>query len=288
MAQPLIRKRRISFICGDCRELLKRIPSNSIQCAVTSPPYWGLRDYGHKNQIGKEDKLETYIQELGRIFEEVKRVLKPTGVLWLNLGDGYTSGNRDYRDEDTKYPARFLKKRPRTPVGLKEKDLLGIPWRVAFMLQNGDWFLRNDIIWHKPNAMPESVKDRPNRNHEYVFLFTKSSNYYFRKASLKSNTEKTLRSVWTIINKGSKSTVHSATFPEELVKICLLTSTRANNLVIDPFMGVGTVGRVCSDLNRRFIGIELNKRYIKTAKNLLKVHKKTRLGRSKKIRAKSN
>lgn len=273
MPHPLIRKRRISFVCGDCRELLKRIPSNSIQCIVTSPPYWGLRDYGHKKQIGKEDKLDMYLEELGNIFKEIKRVLKPNGVLWLNLGDGYTSGNRDYRDEDAKYPARFLKKRPRTPQGLKEKDLLGIPWRVAFLLQKSGWYLRNDIIWHKPNAMPESVTDRPNRNHEYIFLFTKSNKYYFKKDGLKSSRDVALRSVWTIINKGSRSTVHSATFPEELVKICLLSSTRKNSLVLDPFMGVGTVGRVCSDLDRKFIGIELNKKYVKSAKRLLKEHK---------------
>lgn len=270
MPQPLIRKRRISFLCGDSRELLKRIPSNSIQSIVTSPPYWGLRDYGHKKQIGIEEKLDVYLQELGDIFKEVQRVLKPTGVLWLNLGDGYTSGNRNYRDEDSKYPARFLKKRPKTPDGLKEKDLLGIPWRVAFLLQQQGWFLRNDIIWHKPNSMPESVKDRPNRNHEYIFLLSKSNKYYFKKNWIKDDGDKALRSVWSINNKGSKSTVHSATFPEELVRICLLSSTRKNGLVVDPFMGIGTVGRVCDQLNRRFIGIDLNKRYVKSAKKLLK------------------
>ena len=267
-SKPRSSKSKVNFVCGDSREFLKTVQSNSAQCIITSPPYWGLRDYGHKRQIGIEDTLQGYLDELRGVFTEVKRILKPNGVLWLNIGDGYTSGNRDYRDGDTKYQARFLKKRPRTPNGLKEKDLLGIPWRVAFMLQTDGWFLRNDIVWHKPNSMPESVKDRPNRNHEYVFLMTKTKKYFFSKAQLKDSNKNSIRSVWTINNKASKSTVHSATFPEELVKICLLASTKKNSLVIDPFMGIGTVGRVCKKLDRKFLGIDINKKYVRSAISL--------------------
>jgi site-specific DNA-methyltransferase (cytosine-N4-specific) len=273
MPKPLLRKRRISFLCGDSRHLLSLIPSNSINCIITSPPYWGLRDYGHPDQIGLEDSLENYLKDLKDIFAEAKRILKSTGVLWLNIGDGYTSGARNYRDADAKYPSRFLKKRPKTPKGLKEKELLGLPWRIAFMLQQDGWYLRNDVVWHKPNSMPESVKDRPYRNHEYLFMMTKSKRYYFNKSRLKDQNDNVLRSVWSIKNRSSKSTIHSATFPEELVSVCLLSSTRKNHLVLDPFAGVGTVGRVSYKFDRRFVGIDINKKFVQQAKKIFKEYK---------------
>ena len=153
-----------------------------LQCIVTSPPYWGLRDYGIKGQIGLEEKLQQYINKLVSVFAEAKRVLRDDGVFWLNIGDGYTSGNRGYRAPDKKNPARAMSVRPDTPEGLKPKDLLGIPWRLALALQADGWFLRSDIIWNKPNAMPESVKDRPTRSHEYVFMFTKKEKYYYTRS----------------------------------------------------------------------------------------------------------
>src|SRR5260221_10274952 len=140
-------KKQITIHRGDSREILKRIKSNSIQCVVTSPPYWGLRDYGHKDQLGLEPSIVDYFAEMKKVFCEIKRILRHDGVFWLNVGDGYTSGNRTYRAPDTRYASRFLKKRPRTPDGLKEKELLGLPWRLAFMLQNEGWYLRSDIIW---------------------------------------------------------------------------------------------------------------------------------------------
>jgi len=167
------------IIQGDAASILKSIPDNSVQCAITSPPYWGLRDYKIDGQIGLEDQLSAFINKLVSVFSEMKRILKDDGIFWLNIGDGYTSGNRKVRAPDKKNPARAMKVRPDTPLGLKPKDLLGIPWRLAFAVQSDGWYLRNDIIWHKPNAMPESVKDRPSRCHEYLFMFTKSEKYYY-------------------------------------------------------------------------------------------------------------
>lgn len=259
-----LNKVKLDILNGDCRILLKTLQSNSIQCIITSPPYWGLRDYGHQDQIGLESELNEYLFQLNIVFNELYRILKKDGIFWLIIGDGYTSGNRKYRAPDTKYPARYLAVRPNNPKGLKDKSLIGIPWRLAFLLQENGWCLRNDIIWHKPNAMPESVKDRPFRNHEYIFMFSKSTKYYFNMATLKDSENKTLRSVWSIKNS-SKSTVHSATFPKELVKYCINSSTKINDIVLDPFCGIGTVGNVCIESKRRFIGIELNETYVNEA-----------------------
>ena len=170
------------IIESDAILALQKLPSASVRGIVTSPPYWGLRDYGIKGQIGLEEKLQQYINKLVSVFAEAKRVLRDDGVFWLNIGDGYTSGNRGYRAPDKKNPARAMSVRPDTPEGLKPKDLLGIPWRLALALQADGWFLRSDIIWNKPNAMPESVKDRPTRSHEYVFMFTKKEKYYYTRS----------------------------------------------------------------------------------------------------------
>jgi len=160
---------------GDVFHVLSKLPDESVQCVITSPPYWGLRDYGYEGQIGLETTLHQFINRLVAVFGEIRRVLKKDGTLWLNIGDGYTSGNRGYRAPDKKNPARAMSVRPDTPEGLKPKDLLGIPWRLAFALQDDGWYLRSDIVWNKPNALPESVKDRPTRSHEFLFLLSKSS-----------------------------------------------------------------------------------------------------------------
>ena len=165
------------IIVGDSRQVLEQFPDKTFQCCITSPPYWGLRDYGVTGQIGAEMDLNEYIQNITAVFREVRRVLKDDGTFWLNVGDAYTSGNRTWRDTDRKNPARSMTYRPPTPAGLKPKDLIGIPWKLAFALQADGWFLRSDIIWHKPNCQPESVKDRPTRSHEYVFLLTKNEDY---------------------------------------------------------------------------------------------------------------
>lgn len=252
-----------TVIEGDSYVVLQKIASNSAQCVVTSPPYWGLRDYNIDGQIGLEESLTQYINRLVAVFSEVKRILKEDGIFWLNIGDGYTSGNRGYRAPDKKNPARAMSIRPDTPDGLKPKDLLGIPWRLAFALQDDGWYLRSDIIWNKPNAMPESVKDRPTRAHEYMFMLTKNEKYYYDYKSMQEN-GRNRRSVWNI-NTVPFAEAHFATFPPALIEPCILSSTRSGDLVLDPFFGAGTVGLVCQKHDRDYIGIELNPEYINIA-----------------------
>ena len=257
---------------GDAREVIERLPNASVQCAITSPPYWGLRDYGISGQIGLEESLASYLNDLTRIFSEVRRVLKPDGILWLNIGDGYTSGNRGWRAPDKKNPNRAMSTRPNNPPGLKDKELLGVPWRLAFALQADGWYLRSDIIWNKPNVMPESVKDRPTRAHEYLFMLTKSEQYRYHYDRVKETTEtreyRNRRTVWNI-NTAPSNGGHIASFPEELVEPCVLASTQPGEWVLDPFFGIGTVGLTCQRLERHFIGIELNPEYVREAQRLL-------------------
>jgi site-specific DNA-methyltransferase (adenine-specific) len=255
------------IIEGDSYIALQKLADESVQCVVTSPPYWGLRDYGFKGQIGLEGQLQLYINNLLSVFREVKRVLSSDGILWLNIGDGYTSGNRGYRAPDKKNPARAMSIRPDTPTGLKPKDLLGVPWRLAFALQADGWYLRSDIIWNKPNAMPESVKDRPTRAHEYVFMLTKNEKYFYDYEAIKEN-NRNKRTVWNI-NTMPFPEAHFATFPPDLIFPCIMSSTRLNDYVLDPFFGSGTVGEVASQHGRRFVGIELNPEYIEISWNRL-------------------
>lgn len=268
---PKLKLERSLMILGDAASILRSIPGNSVQCVVTSPPYWGLRDYKIDGQIGLEDQLPVFINKLVSVFSEMKRTLKDDGVFWLNIGDGYTSGNRKVRAPDKKNPARAMDVRPDTPFGLKSKDLLGIPWRLAFALQNDGWYLRNDIIWHKPNAMPESVKDRPSRSHEYLFMFTKSEKYYYDYKAAKETSPtgtRNRRSVWSV-NTKPFSDAHFATFPKELIVPCIASSSKLEDFILDPFFGSGTVGLVSREMDRRFVGIELNPEYIQIAQNRL-------------------
>lgn len=256
---------------GDVSDVLPRLPDDSVQCVVTSPPYWGLRDYGIHGQIGLEGTLDGYLHRLTGLFAEVRRVLRADGVLWLNIGDGFTSGNRGWRAPDKKNPNRAMSVRPDNPPGLKDKDLLGVPWRLAFALQADGWFLRSDIIWHKPNAMPESVKDRPTRAHEYLFMLTKSERYaYFPEAVMEDaeHGQRNRRTVWSI-NTAPSLGAHVASFPPELVEPCILASSQPDDYVLDPFFGVGTVGLVAQQLRRRFVGIELNPEYVTEAERVL-------------------
>ena len=260
---------RSLIVEGDAMLALQKLPSESVQCIITSPPYWGLRDYGIEGQIGLEEKLQQYINKLVAVFSEAKRVLKSDGIFWLNIGDGYTSGNRGYRAPDKKNKARAMSVRPDTPEGLKPKDLLGIPWRLALALQADGWYLRSDIIWSKPNAMPESVKDRPTRSHEYIFMFTKKEKYYYDYQAIKEN-GRNRRTVWNV-NTMPFPEAHFATFPPALIEPCVLASTVEDNFVLDPFFGSGTVGVVCKKWKRNFVGIELNKEYIEIARKRLNV-----------------
>ena len=261
------------IICGDARRVLPQLPSGAFRCCVTSPPYWGLRDYGYDGQIGAEADVEAYIAALRDIFSEVRRTLTDDGTLWLNLGDSYTSGNRRWRDDDAKNPARAMAYRPPTPRGLKPKDLIGVPWRVAFALQSDGWFLRSDIIWYKPNCQPESVKDRPTRAHEYVFLFSKSKDYFYDSVAIQEPANghggvRNRRTVWTI-NTEPFPDAHFAVFPPALVQPCVLGATKRGDRVLDPFFGSGTVGQVCLELKRGFLGIEVKEEYVELAEKRL-------------------
>jgi len=249
------------------------MPDEFFQCCITSPPYWGLRDYDIPNQIGAEETIEEYIQNLVKVFNQVRRVLKSDGTLWLTIGDCYTSGNRTWRAPDKKNSARSMSYRPRTPQGLKPKDLIGLPWCIAFALQADGWYLRSEIIWNKPNCQPESVKDRPTKAHEQVFLLTKSPKYYYDHKSIREPTQdgsgkRNRRSVWTIPTVPC-SDAHFATFPPELVEVCLLAGSTQNSHVLDPFLGSGTVALVCKNHNRNCTGIELNPVYVEIAKKRL-------------------
>lgn len=261
------------ILTGDARSELQNIEAQSVQCCITSPPYWGLRDYGIEGQIGAEMDLPQYISRIVDVFEGVRRVLRDDGTVWLNIGDSYTSGGRTWRDSDKKNPARGMEYRAPTPEGLKPKDLIGVPWRIAFALQDAGWYLRSDVIWNKNNGLPESVKDRPARVHEYIFLLTKSEKYFYdHKAVLEpavNGKQRNCRSVWTINTEPFKD-AHFATFPRELVSRCLLAGSKEDSLVLDPFFGSGTVGEVCQLYFRNFVGIELNPEYVAIAKRRLK------------------
>lgn len=288
---------------ADCLQAMRELPDSCIQCCITSPPYWGLRDYGVVGQLGLEKTPEEHIEKIIEIFHEVKRVLRKDGTLWLNLGDCYIpqsshAGGTQYdglnKKENWQPRSDALKKKK--SFG-KPKDLMGMPWRIAFALQADGWWLRSDIIWHKPNCMPESVKDRPTRAHEFIFLMTKSAKYYYDHVAIKENmntyddvlrdrqpgklnsvpgrrkmeglirndyNKRNKRDVWTVASKPYKG-AHFATFPEDLIVPCVLAGCPAGGIIMDPFMGVGTTGIAAVRNGRDFIGFELNGEYCAVA-----------------------
>jgi len=262
-----------TLLVGDALTKLKELPDKSVRCCITSPPYWGLRDYGISEQIGAEPDLNEFLDKLVEVFREVRRVLTDDGTFWLNIGDSFTSGGRTWRQSDKKNTARGMDYRPPTPPGLKPKDLIGVPWRLAFKLQEDGWYLRTDIIWHKPNGQPESVKDRPTRVHEFIFMFSKKEKYFYnidavQEPSADGKTRRR-RSVWNINTKGFKG-AHFAVFPTELVNVCMKAGSEAGDTVLDPFIGSGTVGVVAEEIGRNWIGIELNEEYAEIARERLK------------------
>lgn len=262
---------RARIITGDARRVLGAFPEQHFQCVVTSPPYWGLRDYGIAGQIGAETNVDDYFADLVAIFREVRRTLKDDGTLWLNIGDSYTSGGRTWRDADAKNKGRAMDYRAPTPDGLKPKDLIGVPWRLAFALQADGWYLRTDIVWNKPNCQPESVKDRPTRSHEYVFLFSKSERYHYDCEAVKEPAQdpkakaKNRRSVWNI-NTEPLPERHFAVYPRALVRLCVAAGSRPGDHVLDPFFGSGTTGVVCNEMGRDCTGIELSEEYADIAR----------------------
>ena len=296
------------IIYGDCREKLKELDSESVQTCVTSPPYWGLRDYGHDDQLGLEETPEEFTDNIVGVFRQVKRVLKDDGTLWLNLGDSYYAGpkgnNRGEGADGGQGRGKLLgfdNIKTKVPNGLKQKDLVGIPWRVAFALQADGWYLRQDIIWHKPNPMPESVTDRCTKSHEYIFLLSKHQKYYCDMESIREEVKQTTnglssvresgdsrtrsREHWGIphepknvirkydeikgankrsvwtVNTKPYSDAHFAVFPEKLIEPCIQAGSKVGDIVLDPFFGSGTTGEVAERFGRNYIGIELNEDY---------------------------
>lgn len=321
----------MQIITGDVLEVIKELPDCCCSTCVTSPPYYWLRDYGADGQIGLEETPDQYIERLVAVFREVRRVLKDDGTLWINIGDCY-AGSGKGRTSDGIYSQKSqsiesqgqksgkLRRAPAAAGTIKRKDLFGIPWLLAFALRADGWYLRADIIWHKPNAMPESAKDRPTRAHEYVFLLSKSEHYYYDAEAIKEpaagfpgsenpnarrrgnsrtfrggnaythdqaiensakverdshglapnkTSKRNRRTVWTIATRPYKG-AHFATFPEELVRPCILAGSRPGDTVLDPFCGSGTTGAVAIQESRDFIGIEINPEYSKMSEQRIR------------------
>lgn len=297
-----------SIATGDCRNALAEMGAATVQTCITSPPYFGLRDYGVDGQIGAEETPEQYVEQLVTVFREVRRVLCDDGTLWLNLGDSYAGSWGNQGRKETRGTQRPINKpmmqnvgktihaidcdmdedcacerrvagvyQQRTRTGswvnshptLKPKDLIGVPWRVAFALQTDGWYLRSEVIWHKPNPMPESICDRPTKAHEHIFMLTKSPRYFFDSEAASEASEdggrRNRRTVWTVPTSRFDG-AHFATFPPALIEPCVLASSRVGDVVLDPFTGAGTTGLVALKHQRSFRGIELNHEYAEMAR----------------------
>ena len=300
----------VRVIVGDCRSVLRDLPDESVNCVVTSPPYFGLRDYGVDGQIGLEASVSDHIAALRDVFREIRRILLKDGTLWVNYGDGYAStpNGNTHLTHDGRYKSkrddRTFTDKPLDTIkasGLKPKDLMGLPWRLAFAMQEDGWWLRSDIIWAKPNPMPESIKDRPTKSHEYLFLLAKSDRYFFDAEAIaepsihagqlvRTNGNEGMdagydghrtrdglrrgvvvpetrhpRSVWNIATAPFPE-AHFATFPPELAERCIKAGCPEGGVVLDPFFGAGTTGLVADRLRRSCIGIELNPAYAEIAR----------------------
>ncbi|MCM1438739.1 MAG: site-specific DNA-methyltransferase [Roseburia sp.] len=301
------------FLCGDAAEQLKTLADESVNMCVTSPPYYGLRDYGESGQIGIEQTPGEYIARLVKVFDEVHRVLKNDGTLWLNIGDSYAGSgkgpmtiSKNGKNENVFDMSNRIYEVPKKWEGIKPKDLIGVPWLLAFALRDRGWYLRSDIIWHKLNCLPESVKDRPTKTYEHIFLLSKSPKYYYDYKAIqeplkqvskdrykrgRSNHSKysgqelqqninrqhtdfsefdqefrRKRDVWEVSTNTYKMDEHFAMFPEKLIEPCILAGSAIGGVVLDPFFGSGTTGAVAKRYGRDFIGIDLNARYLEKAK----------------------
>lgn len=298
------------IFCGNAVDVLRSFPAESVNMCVTSPPYYCLRDYGIEAQIGNEQTPYEYIQNLLLVFEEVKRVLKPDGTLWVNIADSYSgSGKGGWNKQISERNRNRLNPQynpscfnmPKLWHGIKQKDMIGVPWLLAFSLRENGWYLRSDIIWHKKNCMPESVKDRPSKCYEHIFLLSKSSKYYYdydavkepaaqssilrysrgvsdktkyrdRKQGIFMPRDKTnfsdmrnRRDVWSVAINASHIPGHFAIYPEKLIELCIMAGSAVGGVVLDPFFGSGTTGIVAVKNSRKFIGIDINPEYCKTA-----------------------
>jgi|TARA_R100000479_G_scaffold168608_1_gene109742 DNA modification methylase len=262
-----------TILFGDCRTTLKSLKEKPRMC-VTSPPYYGLRNYGgEEDQIGLEQTPEEYVDSLVKVFREVRNCLTDDGTCWVNIGDSYYNyrpgkGQAIHKQSVSKtnqdLPSTCAR-RGNKLEGLKEKDLIGIPWMFAFAMRADGWYLRQDIVWNKPNPMPESVRDRCTKSHEYIFLFSKSQNYYFDVDAIKEPTVdgkglKRKKTVWEVKTKPYKG-AHFAVYPPELIEPCIKSGSEEGDIVLDPFIGSGTTALVSKKLNRNYIGCELHEEY---------------------------
>ena len=256
----------LQILTGDSLTILPTLAAESIQCCVTSPPYWGLRDYDHPAQIGAEQSPAQYVENLTTIFGEVRRVLKNDGTLWLNVGDGYArnggTGNHGPNAIVGNTKKLIQKRNCKVPEcwGLKDRDLMGLPWRVAFALQADGWILRSKITWIKKTAMPESVKNRPTSATEEIFLFAKTANYFYDSSAVRETTGANLRNYW-ILGPEPHGNGQPAALPRELARRCILLGSRVGDTVLDPFSGSGTTGVAALELGRKAMLIELNPAY---------------------------
>src|SRR3990167_62773 len=265
----------VCIITGDNREVLPSLDAESVQCCVTSPPYWGLRDYDHPSQIGAESSPEDYVANLVSIFRELRRVLRNDGTLWLNIGDGYArnggTGNCGPNAIVGNTKKLIQRRNCKVPEcwGLKDRDLMGLPWRVAFALQADEWVLRSRIVWLKKTAMPESVKNRPTNATEEIFLFSKRPEYYYTSTAVREESAANLRNCWRL-GPDTSGKAHPSAFPRELARRCILLGSRPGDTVVDPFGGSGTTGTVAFELDRKAILIELNPKFTKLTKDRLR------------------
>ena len=255
------------LVAGRATDALGLLPAASVQTVVTSPPYWSLRDYDVADQIGRDDGLGEYVKSIVVAFDQIRRVLADDGTVWLNVGDSYTSGNRKYRAPDRKNRARAMSVRPPTPAGLKPKDLIGVPWRLAFALQDAGWWLRSEVIWYKPNAHPESVRDRPTKAHETVFLLSKNQDYFYDLSAVKGPNSRRLRTMWDISTEPRRREAggiddHPAVMPMALARRCIRITSRPGDVVLDPYAGSGTTLLAAKELSRSWVGIELKPEYV--------------------------
>jgi DNA modification methylase len=259
------------ILTGDNLTLLRNIPTESIQCCVTSPPYWGLRDYDHPAQVGAEPSPQDYVDNLVNVFKQVRRIMRADGTLWLNVGDGYArnGGTGNHGPNAVVGNTKKLIQRRNCKVpecwGLKDRDLMGLPWRVAFALQADGWILRSRITWIKKTAMPESVKNRPTNATEEIFLFAKSANYFYDAQAFREPSGANLRNYW-ILGPEPHANAHPAAFPRELARRCILLGSRVGDTVLDPFGGSGTTGIAAIELGRKAILIELNPAFAEISK----------------------
>lgn len=251
--------------CGGALEVLDALPSEYVNCIVTSPPYFWLRDYGVQGQLGLEETVDEYVDALIAILNQARRVLTNDGLMFLNIGDTFYSGKgmshgQDRKSTKRRFGLRAVDKSGGLGIGLQRKSLIGIPWRVAMKLAMQGWVLRTAIIWHRENCLPEHVKDRPSRSYEYVYMLAKSRFYYFNKQPLID--QKIEEDMWTIPAKPkARNGLDTAPFPDELVARCLEIGCPDGGRVLDPFSGSGTTVRVAAAMGRSAVGIELNQEF---------------------------